>query len=66
MGLGPPDTVEEDMVCILLGCCMPVILRRKGLHFSYVGDAYVEEYMYGLGIDELENGARSLEDFEIY
>jgi hypothetical protein len=66
VGLGPLDTVENDMVCILLGCCIPVILRQKGSHFIYVGDAYVDEYIDGLGIDELEDGACNLEDFEIH
>jgi hypothetical protein len=65
IGLGPDTLAEGDSVCILLGCSVPVVLRRVGDYFIYLGEAYVDEYMKGAGIQELEEGTHSLQDFEL-
>ncbi|KAK4446413.1 HET-domain-containing protein [Podospora aff. communis PSN243] len=46
VGLGPPDAKEGDIICVLLGCASPVLLRETspGGHFQVIGTCYV----YGL------------------
>jgi hypothetical protein len=65
IGLGPDTLAEEHSVCILLGCSVPIILRQLGDQYIYLGEAYVDEYMTGRGIDELEAGAYFLQDCEL-
>ncbi|KAK0631415.1 heterokaryon incompatibility protein-domain-containing protein [Immersiella caudata] len=46
IGLGPPDAKEGDVLCVLLGCASPVLLRETspGGHYQVIGTCYV----YGL------------------
>jgi hypothetical protein len=50
-GLGSPDIKSGDKLCILLGCSVPVVLRRKVLNeelqFEFFGECYVHDIMYG-------------------
>lgn len=49
IGLGPSPTKPEDLICVLLGCSTPVLLRpllsRAG-HYQVVGECYVQGWMY--------------------
>ncbi|KAH7312129.1 heterokaryon incompatibility protein-domain-containing protein [Rhexocercosporidium sp. MPI-PUGE-AT-0058] len=61
VGLAPAGAEVGDLVCVLLGCRYPVVLRRKGSDHLLVGEAYVDGYMYGeamrgfsVGVDELD------------
>jgi hypothetical protein len=54
-----------DKVCILLGCQIPLILRRVGEHYIYIGEAYVDGYMYGKGVEEMDKGRFKVKDFDI-
>ncbi|TPX16196.1 uncharacterized protein E0L32_004191 [Thyridium curvatum] len=48
-GIGPSDIGLDDIVCILLGCSVPVVLspgKREGL-YRVVGEAYVHGIMEG-------------------
>ncbi|KAK0101309.1 hypothetical protein ONS95_006486 [Cadophora gregata] len=77
MGLAPDSAEPGDIICILLGCFMPVILRPMGRHYILLGGAYYHEYMYGKGgpsyhehmngrgMTELAQGKFKLEPFEI-
>ena len=65
MGLCPNNYQEGDIVVILLGCAVPVLLRPHEGRYELVGDIYLYGYMYGKGIDELEEGKFKLEDFEL-
>jgi hypothetical protein len=47
VGLGPADAVEEDYICILIGCSVPVILRRVGLNWLFIGECFVFGFMDG-------------------
>ncbi|KAL2878338.1 hypothetical protein SGCOL_006308 [Colletotrichum sp. CLE4] len=38
---------EGDVVAILFGCDIPVVLRRDGLNFKFVGGCYISGMMYG-------------------
>jgi hypothetical protein len=47
-GLAPESARNEDLVCILLGCSVPVILRRMSEDkYSLIGEAYVHGKMQG-------------------
>lgn len=63
-----PDSVESgDIICILLGCFVPVVLRpQPGGHYILLGEAYVYGYMFGKGMEELADGKFQLESFEIH
>jgi len=41
MGMGPPATKAEDLICMLFGSEAPFVLRPLGHYFELVGDAYV-------------------------
>jgi hypothetical protein len=57
LGTGLHHTQKGDLVCILLGCSYPVILRRQGEMFKFVGEAYVEGLMLGAAMDKLMKDA---------
>jgi hypothetical protein len=46
-GLGPRNAEEGDVVFVLLGCSVPVVLRRNGEDWSFVGEAFVAGIMDG-------------------
>lgn len=55
-GLGTGAARSGDIVCVPLGCSTPVILRKVGDGYRYVGDVYIDGYMYGKAIEEMERG----------
>jgi hypothetical protein len=65
MGLASEKVVEGDLICIPLGCCHPVILRKFEDHYINLGEAYVDGYMYGEAMEMLERGELKLEEFEL-
>lgn len=64
MGMGTGFLRNGDIVCVPLGCSTPVILReeRNG-EYRFIGDAYVDGYMYGRAVDELGDGRRELRKY---
>ncbi|KAH8778098.1 heterokaryon incompatibility protein-domain-containing protein [Hyaloscypha finlandica] len=57
MGLASERVVEGDLICIPLGCCHPVILRKVDDHYINLGEAFVDGYMYGEAMEMLERGS---------
>jgi len=55
MGLAPNGTQQNDIVCILRGCNMPVMLRRDGVHTRLLGVCYVAGFMHGQLHDYIRN-----------
>ena len=47
MGLAPDIAQEGDKICLVLGCCTPLIIRGGGPNFSLVGESYVHGVMDG-------------------
>jgi hypothetical protein len=47
IGLGPPDMRSDDLVCVIYGCSLCIILRRNGVHHTFIGSAYVDGAMGG-------------------
>lgn len=56
IGMGPLAVEKGDVVCVLLGCDFPVILRRVDDHFILLGEAYLNGYMNGEGLLNVETG----------
>ena len=61
--LGASVLKKDDIIVVPLGCSTPIVLRRQGQEYTYVGDIYVDGYMHGLAIEELNGGVRHLESF---
>jgi hypothetical protein len=65
-GIGPDFTKTGDLVCLLLGCDAPVILRRReGGHLMFVGDAHAPGFMDGEGMKGIEEGKYTFLQFNI-
>lgn len=64
--IGSGLTAVGDIIVVPLGCSTPVILRKLKDGYRFIGDVYVDGYMYGKAIDELESGARKLQTFVLH
>ena len=47
MGLAPDIAQKGDKICLVLGCCTPLIIRGGGPNYSLVGESYVHGIMDG-------------------
>ena len=68
LGLVPDSSKEEDLICIIFGCSVPIVLRkiegRDGKsHFYFIGECYVHEMMDGKAMKEVE--AENYREFEL-
>ena len=68
VGMLHPQAKRGDVICTLLGCQMPIVLRRSGLEGPYniVGEAYlhpIKKYLPGYLAENLE--LRGMIDFQI-
>jgi hypothetical protein len=66
IGLAPNAAREGDFVCVLLGCSVPVVLRREMDHYIFVGDCYMHGIMNGEAIAMVLSGDLNFEYFVIY
>jgi hypothetical protein len=70
IGLAPKYVEEGDIVCVLLGCSVPVILRpandpvNAGL-YHFIGESHIHSIMDGEVMARLEDGDYELQDFTI-
>ena len=66
VGLGSGFMAPGDIVVVPLGCYSPVVLRPEGDgEYRFVGDVYVDGYMYGEAIDEWEAKQKELDEYVI-
>lgn len=64
--MGHPNRVRTgDLICVLLGCLVPMTLRPVDDHFEVIGDAYLDGVMFGEAIEALRKGIVGLRDFEL-
>lgn len=66
MGLGPRRIKKGDVLCILLGCNVPLVLRKQDQHYILVGECYVSGIMNGEALQQTPNGVAKFEDITIY
>ena len=57
---------EGDLLCIILGCGRPMILRPVENHFELISESFVPSVMRGEAIGEWKAGKWDLRDFELY
>lgn len=65
MGLAVSNARHDDDLCIALGASVPMVLRRKGDHYSFIGEAYVHGLMHGEAIEMWEKGLLSLQTVDL-
>jgi hypothetical protein len=65
IGQGTNRCKVGDLVCVLLGCNLPVILRPVEDHYEFMGEAYLHDIMHGEAIQAMEEGKVQLESFEL-
>jgi len=63
MGLAPSTILVGDMVCVILGCQVPLIIQKVNGHQVLVGEAYVHGIMDGEVIEGLTEGVYKLREF---
>lgn len=51
--MGAPGLARGDSVCIVAGCRVPIVLRRRGggSRYGLVGGAYVHGFMDGEAVE---------------
>jgi hypothetical protein len=56
IGMGCGYMTAGDLVVVPFGCSTPILLRPEGRRdeYRYVGDIYIEGYMYGEAVQQLE------------
>ena len=62
MGMGSGAMTPGDVIVVPLGCSTPVILRPEGGRgeYRFVGDVYLDGYMYGKAVEEWKDQKRQL------
>jgi hypothetical protein len=55
-GTGPQALRDDDMICVLFGFNLPVVLRRAGSQWKFVGACYVHGLMKGEAIEMFQKG----------
>lgn len=63
IGLVPIDARQGDLVCLLLGCNVPLVLRAVGgCNHKVVGGCYVHGIMEGEAMEGLGAGQSRVEE----
>ena len=67
-GIGPQCVEVGDLAIVVPGCSVPLIFRKRSEGDGYVnvGDAYIESFMTGKAAEDVEEGKRSLEKFDLH
>lgn len=63
IGLVPPGAQEDDHICVLFGCTVPVIIRKVYDYHTFIGESYVHSIMDGEAISQMNDGALTEEEF---
>jgi hypothetical protein len=65
--MAPSSSRIGDIVCVIFGCDMPVVLRRKeGGPYTFVGGCYAVGIMYGEAMEGLADEKNRVVEFRIY
>ena len=66
MVAGPDAALVGDMVVVLLGCDIPVLLRKDGDEVRLVGECYCHRIMKGEMMEALDAGTVDLVEFALH
>ncbi|KAH7359696.1 heterokaryon incompatibility protein-domain-containing protein [Pyrenochaeta sp. MPI-SDFR-AT-0127] len=66
-GLAPNITQPDDEIYVLLGCSLPVVLRKmaESSHYKVIGECYVEGFSNGEAVSGLDDGTYQLRDIAL-
>jgi hypothetical protein len=58
IGMGTGFVRVGDLVVVPFGCSTPILLRpeERGKEYRYVGDVYIDGYMHGEAVKQMEDG----------
>jgi hypothetical protein len=65
MGMGPKALAEADLICVVLGCEVPLLLRKNGDHYLLVGECFVWGLMDGEAMRMKRRGDDWLDTFRL-
>jgi len=51
MGLAPMRSRENDIICVIYGCSVPVVLREEEGSFTFIGECFLHGFMDGEAIE---------------
>ncbi|KAI9730146.1 MAG: hypothetical protein M1818_008240 [Claussenomyces sp. TS43310] len=63
LGLGPVPAQKGDQICVLLGCSVPVVIRKVEDCHILIGECYIHKLMDGQALDLLAKGDAVKEEF---
>jgi hypothetical protein len=68
VGLGSGFMTKGDLIIVPLGCSTPILIRPEGRdnEYRYVGDVYIDGFMYGEAIDQWERGNLKLRKYVLH
>jgi hypothetical protein len=69
MGFTSRFAAEDDIICTLLGCSVPVILRpciEQPEFYHFVGECYIDGIMDGEAFQEYQSRGTKLEEFRLH
>ena len=67
IGMAPCRAQKGDQICVLLGCSIPMILRKREGDSLYevIGECYLQGFMNGEVMKEWERGSFKVEKFQL-
>jgi hypothetical protein len=65
LGWGPPGMIEADHICVIIGCDVPVVLRRVDDHYIHIGPCWVLGLMNGEALEKASSGSANFVNFDI-
>ena len=57
------EVQADDVICVLLGCDYPVVLRRRHMYYKVIGECYIYGRKDGELMDSLKAGRYTLDSF---
>ncbi|QGI61050.1 hypothetical protein CEK27_005021 [Fusarium fujikuroi] len=68
LAMGSGFMLAGDVIVVPLGCSTPILLRAEGTQgeYRYVGDIYVDGYMFGKAVDQWQAGKRQLKKYVLH
>lgn len=64
LGLAPRCALPGDVIAVLKGYSMPVVIRKTGDHYTFIGACYVLGYMEGEARTLVDQGIEKVEVLE--
>lgn len=65
LGWGPPGMEDGDVVSVIIGCDVPVVLRRVDDHYIHIGPCWVLGLMNGEALEKASAGLVEFSDFDL-